>query len=375
MLEIDHSEIERRKAYFRRVFNYQRVDHLPVYIWMMGDDGSEGYTTRADLESDERQLASNLYHLERSLRLLPDDYIPSVRITFGYMTIATLFGAHMHWSEDPNQQPGVVEPIVRSIDELERVARPTLQDGIAPDNLRRVRYFADHLPPDVHLSGIDFGGPLNNLKDLLETNLYYTAFYDAPEAVHSLLDKLTSVQLELLQAIVQAGGGEKRFACLDFDALWHPEEYISFCSDDVCATISPALYRKFSLPYNDRIYAPWGSGGFHNCGPHPCKREYLKQHYPVKYLNCSNKFTKKEYPEFRELFAGWGILEPGFDDGENGEQMVAGYRAMMEVLAPDTIAIPFCGVDASWSDSDIVQLYWEMRKVGEEYARNLRWKE
>lgn len=75
----------------------------------------------------------------------------------------------------------------------------------------------------------------------------------------------------------------------------------------------------------------------------------------------------------RELFAGWALIEPMFDMGETAEEMLAGYRYMMESLAPDTIAIPICIVDAGWTDDDITALYWDMRKISEEYARNMRW--
>jgi len=46
---------------------------------------------------------------------------------------------------------------------------------------------------------------------------------------------------------------------------------------------------------------------------------------------------------------------------------------MMENLAPDVLAIPICIVDNTWSDSDITDLYHEMRKISVEYARNMRW--
>jgi hypothetical protein len=242
-----------------------------------------------------------------------------------------------------------------------------------PENLNRMRLFADSLPRDVSLTGVDIGGPLNILKDMLDTNLFYTAFYDDPPAVHHLLDQLTSVQLEVMQALVAAAGGLGRFGSLDFDPVWHPEKYISFCSDDVCATLGPKTFEEFSLPYNDRLYAPWGSGGFHNCGPHPCKSMYTRHQRPVKYLNCSHHYSQKDYPALREVFAGWGVIEPMFDMGERAEEMLAGYRLMMENLAPDVPAIPICIVDNTWSDSDITDLYHEMRKISEEYARNMRW--
>ena len=62
-----------------------------------------------------------------------------------------------------------------------------------------------------------------------------------------------------------------------------------------------------------------------------------------------------------------------FDMGERAEEMLAGFRLMMENLAPDVPAIPICIVDNTWSDSDITGLYHEMRKISEEYARHMRW--
>jgi hypothetical protein len=372
-LHIDHAEIERRKAFYRRVYDYQPVDHLPVFVWLQGATRPE-HTIRWELESSENQLAANLAWIERSLRLLPDDYIPVVRITQGYMTIATLFGCQVHWSDDPNQPPGVLEHPVKDLGQVYSLKRPGMQAGIMPENIRRMRLFAESLPPDVSLTGVDNGGPLNNLKDLLDTNLFYTAFYDDPKAVHHLLSLLTEVQLEMFHALVAAAGGDlHRFACLDFDPLWHPEKYISFSSDDVCATISPKTFQEFSLPYNDRLYAPWGSGGLHNCGPHPCREMYVRHQHPVKYLNCSHHYSHKDYPALRSVFSGWGVIEPMFDMGERAEEMLAGYREMMEALAPDTLAIPICIVDNTWSDDDITGLYHEMRKTSEEYARAMRW--
>lgn len=371
-LNIDHTEIERRKDTYRRTFDYQPVDHLPVFVWVQGPTCAE-HTIRWELESGENQLAGNLAWIERSLRLLPDDYIPVVRITQGYLTVATMFGCKAHWSDDPNQPPGVMEHPIKDLSQVYQLSRPGLEAGWMPENLNRMHLFASSLPRDVSLTGVDIGGPLNNLKDMLDTNLFYTAFYDDPPAVHHLLDLLTSVQLEVMQSLVAAAGGLGRFGSLDFDPVWHPAKYISFCSDDVSATLGPKTFDEFSLPYNDRLYAPWGSGGFHNCGPHPCKVMYTRHQRPVKYLNCSHHYSQKDYPALREVFAGWGVIEPMFDMGERAEEMLAGFRLMMESLAPDVPAIPICIVDNTWSDSDITDLYHEMRKISEEYARNMRW--
>jgi hypothetical protein len=70
---------------------------------------------------------------------------------------------------------------------------------------------------------------------------------------------------------------------------------------------------------------------------------------PVKYINCSPRFSHQDYPALKQVFAGWGVIEPLFDLGERAEEMLAGYREMLETLAPDTLSTPICMVDNTWS--------------------------
>jgi uroporphyrinogen-III decarboxylase len=371
-LDIDHAVIERRKQLRRDLWDYKEVDHIPIVFWLAP---SCGYTTREQYESTEKQFEVNVEAIRRSLKLLPDDYIPFAFVTQGYMTIATMFGMEPFWSEDPDQTPGTKGHIIDDLEQVYSLARPTLDAGIMPENIRRLRYHAENLPPDVSITGIDSGGPLNTCKDLLDTNLLYMGFYDNPEAMHHLLDLVTNVQLEVYHAVVEAVGDINRMTCIDFSPAWAPEKYKGFVSDDICATIRPAMFSEFSIPYNNRLYEPWGSGLMHNCGPNPSKHIYLDHTPKLKGLNCSYRYSHAEFPEFREIFAGWGIIEAMFDFGETPEQMLEQFRFMMESLAPDTLGVPLCIVDDSWSDSDITDLYWEMRKIAEEYAANMRWKE
>ena len=368
--DLDHREIERRKQLRRDLWDYRPVDHIPIVFWLTP---SCGYTLREQRQSAEIQFQVNVEGIRRSLRLLPDDYIPFAFVTPGYMTIATMFGMEVYWAADPDQPPGVKGHLITDLAQVYRLPRPTLDAGLMPENIRRLRYHAENLPPDVYLTGIDSGGPLNTCKDLLDTNLLYTAFYDDPAALHHLLDLVTEVQLDVYRAVVAAAGGLERLTGLDFSPNWAPEKYKSFVSDDICATIGPELFREFSLPYNSRLYQPWGSGLLHNCGPNPCKHLYLDHRPKLKGLNCSYRFSHQEFAEFRQIFAGWGVIEAMFDSGESPAEMLANFRYMMETLAPDTIGIPLCIVDDTWADSDITDLYWEMRQVAEEYAANMRW--
>jgi len=290
------------------------------------------------------------------------------------MTIATMFGMEVHWSSDPSQAPGANGHMIHDMEKVYELPPPSLESGLMPENLRRLRHHAANLPPDVYLTGIDAGGPLNTCKDLLGTDLLYAAFYEEPKAFHHLLDLATDLQLRMYRAIVEAAGGINRLTGIDFDPAWAPEKYKSFVSDDVCSTIGPNLFEEFSRPYNNRLFAPWGSGLMHNCGPHPSKPAYLHHTPKLKGLSLSYKYSQQEFPELREIFRGWGVLQVLLDNEPTPEAILAAFRRMADALAPDVVGIPIFFVDDTWRDEDVTALYWDMRKIAEQYAANMRWR-
>jgi hypothetical protein len=369
-LEIDHGKVERQKQFRRDLWDYKPVDHIPVFIW---PTWTFGHTLREQLENGDLQFQDNLRTIEKCLKLVPDDYIPWARVTPGYMTIATMFGMQVFWSSDPAQPPGTDGHMIHDLKQVYGLKRPTLFDGLMPEMLHRLRRHAAELPRDVYITGIDSGGPLNSLKDLLDTNLLYTGFYDDPEAVHYLLNLATEVQLEVYHALVEAVGGIDRMTGIDFDPVWAPEKYKSFVSDDICATIGPKLFREFSIPYNNRLFAPWGSGLMHNCGPNPCMHNYLDHTPKLKGLSLSYKYSRKDFPELSKVFAGWGMMHILLDNELEPQQMIEAFTTMMETLAPNVVGVPLCFVDDTWADEDITDLYWEMRKIANTYAASMQW--
>jgi len=369
-LDIDHANVERQKQFRRDLWEYKPVDHIPVFIW---PTWTFGYTQRQATEDSEIQLEVNVKTVEKCLRLVPDDYIPWVRVWPGYMTIATMFGIQPHWSDDPNQPPGVKGHLIHDIEQIYSLKRPAMDAGLMPENIRRFRMHAERLPKDVYLSGLDLGGPLLTCRDLLDTDLLYTAFYDHPPHLHYLLNLATEVQLEIVQTLVQTVGGKERLTSIDFDPIWAPEPYKGFFSDDTAATISPKLFKEFCMPYNNRLLRPWGHGLLHNCGPHPCKNVYLDHDPKLKGLSLAYKYSQADFPALREIFAGWGVIHILMDNELTPEAMLASFRNTMETLGPDVIGVPCCFVDDSWHDDDITQIYWDMRQIGDEYAASMRW--
>jgi len=370
--DLDHNEIERRKETMRRVWDYRRVGHIPIGIWL---DDLSSYTLREQCENGEIQYKVNLACISRCLKTLPDDYIPYVRIWPGYITIGSMFGIPLHWSEDQNQAPGLE---YHPVTDMARVYDLDMPDprtaGLMPHNLKWLAYCARELPSDIAITGIDLGGPMNTAKDLLDTNLLYTAFYDSPHEFHYFLDRITNLQIACYDEIIRAVGSINRLTCIDFDPLWAPEGRKGFVSDDVCASYGPDIFRKFSMPYNNRIYQKYGGGRIHNCGPNPSLHLYLNHEPEIKGLNCSFRYSRGELDTMKKEFKGRGIVEFNVDNSESFDEIVAGYEDIAHRLAPDVIAIPLLFLDHTWTDDSITEVYMALRHISERYAREIEWK-
>jgi hypothetical protein len=369
---IEPREMERRRERVRRAWAYRAVDHLPLGFIL--EDYSR-YTLRELCQDGGKQLEVNIRSIDRLLRLLPDDYLPAARLWPGYMTIATMFGLAVHWGEDPMQPPGVDEHPIGDLDQVYGLAAPDpRRDGLMPFILEWTREFAHVLPPEVCLAGPDLGGPLNTAKDLFETNLLFTAFYDDPRAFRRFLELAAEVQASCYREVIAAAGGLERLACIDFDPLWAPEGRKGFVSDDVCAGLSPEHFVEFSRPYNNRLFREWPGGRLHNCGPHPAAECYLDHDPAINGLNCSFRYTRGELPRLREAFRGRGIVELMFDNGETAEQILRGFEEAVGALSPEVVAVPVVWLNQTWTDGDIRGLYADLRRVAERGAREMRWR-
>lgn len=371
--DIDHKEIEKRKERVRRTWAYKKVDHIPIGFFL--EDFST-YTLRELCENGELQYEENVKNINRLIGLIPDDYLPAARVWPGYMTIATMFGLEVHWSDDPNQAPGIREHIIFDISDVRKLKMPDAEkDGLMPFNLKWLRHFSERLPDDVSISGIDLGGPLNTAKDLFETNLLYTAFYDSPRDYHYFLNMVSDLQINCYREIIKAVGALERLTCIDFDPFWGPEGRKGFVSDDVCATISPEIFREFSMTYNNKIFKNWRGGRIHNCGPNPSIHLYIHHDPGINGLNCSYKYSRDDLMKIKKEFKGKGIVEFMFDNGESAEEIVDGYEKIAGTLAPDVAAIPLLWFNETWTDENIKDVYFELRNISEKYSREMRWVE
>ncbi len=361
-------EIERRKENIRRVWDYRRVDHIPILLRVVHNPW--GYTTQEHFLDADKQFQIEFESVRLSLDRVPDDYIPSMRPDVGCVVIESALGGEVVFGEDPNQTCNIKGPVLANLEDAYALKMPDPHaDGLVPEGLRRIRSFVERTDGQVYVSCLDMGGAMNVAFTLLGGVQCLTAMYEAPEALAHLADFIADVFIRFAEACIDAAGGIEHVTCTDFPYWWHPEGRKGHCSDDISAQYSPDCFNRFSKPYNNKIYRRFGGGMLHNCGPNPCAGEYLWHDPRIYAVDLAYQYSKQDLAAFKTAFAGQGVIYFEFTEGPR--QNLEEYRRVMEALAPDVIAIPCltCG-----PADDVEGIYNAFLEVSREYAARIHWR-
>ncbi|NPV53919.1 MAG: hypothetical protein HPY71_10400 [Firmicutes bacterium] len=365
--EIDTCEVEHRKQQIRDVWAYRKVDHIPIMMSIRANPW--GYTVTEQMINMEKQLEVALAGVKLSWERIPDDYIPAMRPDVGCIVLASAFGAEVIYGEHPDQTPYIKGPVlddVEDVDDLE-LPDPTV-DGLMPEGLRRIKYFAEETDHRIYLSLLDMGGPMNAAMDLLGSTRFFTAMYDFPEAFRRLLDLLTETFILFADVSIEAAGGIDFITCTDFPDIWSPEGHKGHVSDDTCAAYSPEFFRRFSMPVNNKIFAKYGGGMLHNCGPNPAADDYLWHTPRIYAVDLSYRCSRGDLTKLKSAFAHEGVIYFGFEGPL--ETALNDYKHVMEVMTPDVIVIPCVELSP---DDDANYAYNEFLKISREYALRMDW--
>ncbi len=119
------------------------------------------------------------------------------------------------------------------------------------DRLEAIRSFREQVGDEVPIMGW-VEGALAEAADLRGVNQLLLDLYDRPEWVFELLEFCCEVDMAFAQAQVEAGA------------------HIIGLGDAIASQINPAAYRRFALPYEQRIFAEVHRAGamcrLHICG-------------------------------------------------------------------------------------------------------------
>ena len=370
-----YDELARRKAMYRDLFAGKPLERLPLDVRVALPST---YSVQEQFRDGEKQLAAGLANALATWEHAPSsDSIPAMRPDVGCSCLASAFGAEYFWGDSPSQTPGIRDKILTLDGLSEQVAKLPVpdpnRDGWLPEGLRRIHRFAEAGEGVIPVSLLDAAGGVNVASDLLGMSELLMAFYDQPEAVHALLDKIQNLYAATIRAGIAAAGGEGYITTTDFGDVWYPEGWKGHVSDDISAAFGPNTYAEFSAPYHARIFKEFGAGGLHNCGPNPCHAAYVAHQMSPRSLDLSDQYSHEDLPKLkhslrRKAFIYLSYCGPSAASGASGP--VQWYRDIMELMAPDVIVVPVFSVGPQDQPEEICR---SLNAIATEYAGRMDW--
>lgn len=216
----------------------------------------------------EEQLADPLVMLdaqfaqiERHLEL-EDDFVPALRVNFGTAQVAHAFGCEMALLE--NNLPAAGSHVLQNPEEIQSLEIPSMDAGWFPKLREWSRIWLDQLPEGIELQHPDIQSPFNTAH-LIRGNGIFTDFFDAPEQVGLLLEKVTDFMIALMGELKSCRTDGDGWFC-DWGAYWKGHARISNCTSDM---LGPELYNEYVLPHDLRFFEAVGGGRIHCCGGAP----------------------------------------------------------------------------------------------------------
>ncbi|MHB1345853.1 MAG: hypothetical protein ACYCXK_00010 [Candidatus Humimicrobiaceae bacterium] len=304
--DIDLIAIEKRKQRIRDIWQYKKVDHIPLGLYVI--DNKEEFTRKEIEQEKEKNLRFDLNSVKKSIKLLSDDYIPFVKAEVGCATIPTILGAQVYYTSAFDNFSTVKEPLIKDINKLDDLYIPEDNEeisskGLMPLNLGKVKYYREIVKDRINYAGFDIGGVLCGSIDIIDSGLFYMSLLTDKEKILKFLSRLSDLYIKVQNILIESYGGPDNMMNIDWEPSWYPEGRKGYLSDDPCANLNIPMFETFSKPFNKNMYDNFGYGGFHNCGPHPCAASYVSyEKEKLGAINCSLRCTYNELDKYIKEF-------------------------------------------------------------------------
>jgi uroporphyrinogen-III decarboxylase len=213
----------------------------------------------------EERLADPLVMLHAELNALrphleiEDDRVPTVRIQFGTAQVAAAFGCSIVVPE--NNLPAAGSHVLARAEDVRTLPMPSLDAGWYGKLAEWTALWKEHLPEGVHIQHPDIQSAFNSAH-LIRGNDILTDFFDDPESLGLLLDKVTDFMINITRHTKAMISNDADWF-FDWGSLWKGFARISNCTMQM---ISPELYREHVLPRDVRFFEAVGGGRMHYCG-------------------------------------------------------------------------------------------------------------
>jgi len=383
---ISTREIEQRRQLIRDVMDYKLDDHDHIPILITHFPNSNGYTLTEVYKNKKIQLEYELDKIKSSLIKVPGgDYIPSIKPDLGYVVIQSIFGMKPVYSSDkkpakyPDQTP-YVDPLtkpIKSIEDMYKLKRPEdiFSRGLVPEGLERIRYMMDATNFEIPASNLDCGNGFMMAYEITETELFFTTMRDDPKAILHMIDIITDIIIDIESEVIKIAGGIDNITSTEWDEKWLPEGKKCLISADLQPLYSPSDYYIFDLPYCNRQFRKFGPGFIHNCGPQTALKHFW-DHSPKPYgITCEYYSCISNYKRIKEVFSRHhkAVIIVEFTNMKDSDEMCAAFKNLMDILAPDVIAIPWMWIGpVHICQEDPAVINNKLMKISKEYMKRMK---
>jgi MtaA/CmuA family methyltransferase len=221
------------------------VDRVPVFPLLM-------FFAQERLGVTYREFATNAHAMaEAQLKALESFGVDAITACTDAFRVSADLGGEMVFPEQ--KPPYLARPLVVEPADLRRLRRPdpTTRDSRMDDRVRGVRELADAAGEKCLVLGwVDM--PFAEACAICGVSNFMILLYENPELAREILEFLTDVVIDFAHAQVAAGAP------------------MVGAGDAAASLISPAHYREFALPYEQRVCAAVGKAGgmvkLHVCG-------------------------------------------------------------------------------------------------------------
>ena len=280
-------------AHKRLADAYKRVPGAEIPIVEPGVRGP--IPDGIDLEKleDFERLLHDAAAWANGLAASDNDWPPMINTLCGVVFVAEAFGCEVIYGEG---NVAWTKPVTMDVAGVWKIKPAKV--GESP-LIRRLSQWIDYaqrkLGTDVPMWTMDLQSPFSVAAHIVEPTELLAACITDPKAVHHLVQMVTDFSIEHMRqhlAEMEHPGYPGR----NFPSI---SENVGICiaDDTPLIMLSPAMYREFSLPYNNQIGEAFGGVHVHSCGDYRHSIDNLLQITNVRSIQAHAGPGEFPFPE------------------------------------------------------------------------------
>lgn len=221
---------------------------------------------------------------------------------------ASAFGCPFLWCDHDAPQ---TRHIYNNLDKVRNFRKPNIKDcEIMNTVLETVKYFREQTGDMLGICLTDTQSTNDNASLVMDVCEFFIEAISSPEELHPFLQSITDIMIEYTEIQIEALGntlvrpGHTALSTFGLKGI--------ALSDDNMAVVSPQVYKKTMLPYNNQISKHFGGLAIHTCGGFLHNVDMLLETEGLYMLDCAvGKFADpnpNDTKTLKEAFMGKDIV-------------------------------------------------------------------